>query len=119
MRASSESRKVEGESPNKDRELETNELARTDAESEEVLSSGVRAQRVRLGPAAESDAHAAEETAIARLLFGWGSGFTVAGMIVGGLFFDPVGALLGAVGGSLLGALTVIATVVLRSRRPS
>ncbi|MBI4951720.1 MAG: hypothetical protein HY908_06775 [Myxococcales bacterium] len=91
------------------------------SETAEVANSAVRV-RVRTSPSVPADAvdartapaTVAEETALARALFYWCSASTVAGVTVGGLVWDPMGALFGAVVGSLAGAVGVVVAAVVK-----
>ena len=69
-------------------------------------------------PADEAAAAAAlekEETALARLLLGWGTAGTVVGMVAGAVMASFVGALLGAVAGSVLATIGVVVAVALKA----
>jgi hypothetical protein len=95
------------------------EAAKNDPElsgirGDNVESSGVRGKRGRHAEQPVIIAENHEETALARLLFGWGTTATVVGMTLGGILFDPVGALLGAVVGSVVGIGTVVMVVLAR-----
>ena len=97
---------------------------RKESESGEVASSGVRADAEVNAPEVQSsgvrvtkkgaEALADEETALGRLLFGWGAGATIFGLIIGGLWFEPLGAVIGALVGSVVGVLTVVTVVLAR-----
>ena len=82
-----------------------------------VQSSGVRKTGHEDDENPDHDADYDEETVLARLLFGWDTAATACGLIVGGLFFDPVGAVVGAVVGSVAGVLSVLVVVAVRGRR--
>lgn len=85
----------------------------------EVANSGVRlSERLTGEPegVAALTAAVAEESTLGRLLFGWGTLLTVVGMLGGGLWVGPLGALLGAVLGSTIGIATVAVVVARRSK---
>jgi len=91
----------------------SNDVESSGVLGDNVESSGVRGKRGR-SPKHVIVAENHEETALARLLFGWGTAATVVGMTAGGLLFDPVGALLGSVLGSAVGVVTVVIVVLVR-----
>lgn len=74
-----------------------------------------------LEPAGDSErartaaAYEAEEAALAKPLWSWGLAGTAAGMIAGGIGFSFVGALLGAVAGSVVAVAAVVVSYSLRA----
>ena len=89
---------------------------RSDAASPEVRGPEVQASGVRVTKkgAETAERDLGEETALGRLLFGWGAGATIFGLIIGGLWFEPMGAVVGALIGSVVGVLSVVSVVLVR-----
>lgn len=110
-------------------QAQKNHKVRDEVDSDQVGSSGVRSDgasevhgpevqasgvRVTKKGAEAADRDIGEETALGRLLFGWGAGATIFGLIIGGLWFEPLGAVVGALVGSVVGVLTVVTAVLVR-----
>jgi hypothetical protein len=102
------------------------QFLKTDSEAEVLekeMQSSIeqleRAQRSTPEPetaVSEEDALAAEETHIARMLFGWGTLAWLVGMVGGAITYGLGGAFIGAIVGSTAGAIGVVTTIVVRNR---
>ena len=103
----------EGDTAEVDSSAVRSDAARSDGAKPEAQSSEVQVSGVRTKKGAASSP-IDEETALARLLFGWGVAATVFGLIIGGLWFEPLGAVVGALSGSVIGVFTVVAVVLVR-----